>query len=185
MFGNKHTYCSVKFDDEKTYWYRTNSYGFRAGMKVIVPVSNNGLWKIGTIVETRVVTAQDAPYPLTRTKGIVEKAGFFADAKVKTHNRQIERSKYPPIDISIASVKTRHGSVTYCTCARERDLHRKLIAINKEPYVLIENYPVAKESDIPREALKELNARIKRIKRAELDREIDFMELMEDLDQYN
>lgn len=185
MFGNKHTYCSVRFDDEKTYWYRTNSYGFRAGMKVIVPVSNNGLWKIGTIVETRVVTAENAPYPLIRTKGIVEKAGFFADSKVKTHNRQIERSKYPPIDISISSVKTRHGSVTYCTCARERDLHRKLIEINKEPYVLIENYPVAKESDIPREAVKELNARLKRIKRAELDREIDFMELMEDLDQYN
>ena len=40
MFGNKHTYCKVKFDDEKTYWYRTNDYGFRAGMKVIVPVTN-------------------------------------------------------------------------------------------------------------------------------------------------
>ena len=35
MFGNKHTYCSVRFDDEKTYWYRTNAYGFRAGMNVI------------------------------------------------------------------------------------------------------------------------------------------------------
>lgn len=98
-----------------------------------VPVSNRGLWKIGTIVETRVVTAETAPYPLIRTKGIVEKAGFFADTKVKMHNRQIERSKYPPIDISIASVKTRHSSVTYCTCARERELHRKLIEINKEP----------------------------------------------------
>ena len=44
---------------------------------------------------------------------------------------------------------------------------------------------MTKESEIPREALKERNARLKGIKRAELDREIDFMELMEDLDQYN
>lgn len=50
---------------------------------------------------------------------------------------------------------------------------------------LIENYPVTKESEIPREALKERNARLKGIKRAEPDREIDFMELMGDLDQYN
>ena len=68
MFENKHTCCSVRIVDEKAYRYRTNFYGFRAGMKVIVPVSNNGLWKIGTIVETRVVTAENAPYPLLRTK---------------------------------------------------------------------------------------------------------------------
>ena len=183
MFESKHMYCSVRFDDERAYWYRTNSYGFRAGMKVIVPVSDNGLWRIGTIVETRIVTAENAPYPLLRTKGIVETAGLFAESKVEAHNRQIVRSKYPPIDISVASVKTRRGPVTYCTCTRERELHRKLIRINKEPYVVIENYPAAKESEIPREALKELNARLQRIREAELDREMDFMELMEDLDQ--
>lgn len=185
MFGNKHTYCKVKFDDEKTYWYRTNNYGFRAGMQVIVPVSSNGKWKIGTIVEAAVYKAEAVPFPLIRTKGIVEKAGFFAEAKVKQHNAQIERSKYPPIDISIASVKTARGNVTYCTCARERDLFRKLEAINKEPYILIENFPVSKETDIPREARKELERRLRALSNRELEREIDFMEMMEDLDQYN
>ncbi len=181
----KHTYCRVRFDDENTYWYRTNEYGFKAGMKVIVPISNNGLWKIGTIVEVQKFDAEDVPYPLIRTKGIVSKAGFFAEGKIASHNKMIERSKYPPIDISLASVKTARGNVTYCTCARERDLHRKLIAYNKEPFILIENYPVSSESAIPREALKELNRREKAIQDRELDREIDFMELMEDLDQYN
>ena len=52
------------------------------------------------------------------------------------------------------------------------------MAVSRKPYIIIENYPAAKESDIPREALKKLNARLKRIKNAELDREIDFMKLM-------
>ena len=192
MFGNKHTYCKVKFDDEKTYWYRTNDYGFKAGMKVIVPVTNNGLWKIGTIVEAAVYKTEEVPYPLIRTKGIVGKAGFFAESKVRLHNALIERSKYPPIDISLADVQTRNGKVVYCTCARERELFRKLEAINKEPYVLIENYPVSKECDIPREAeermiqkIKRLNRYEKRLKELELERDIEFEEEMEDLDQYN
>ena len=185
MFGDKHTYCKVKFDDEKTYWYRTNDYGFRAGMKVIVPVTNNGLWKIGTIVEAAVYKTEGVPYPLIRTKGIVGKAGFFAESKVRSHNALIERSKYPPIDISLADVQTRNGKVVYCTCARERELFRKLEAINKEPYVLIENYPVSKESDIPVEARKEMERRIKRLQDRELQKWNDFDELMEDLDQYN
>lgn len=95
---------------------------------------------------------------------------MFAESKVKPHTRQIERSRYPPIDISIANVRTRHGRITYCICARKRELHRKLIAINKEPHVTIEDFPVAKESEIPREALEEMNTRIKGIKKAELDR---------------
>lgn len=192
MFGNKHTYCKVKFDDEKTYWYRTNDYGFRAGMKVIVPVTNKGLWKIGTIVEAAVYKTQEVPYPLIRTKGIVGKAGFFAESKIRSHNAMIERCKYPPIDISLADVQTRNGKVVYCTCARERELFRKLSAINKEPFVLIENYPVSKENDIPYEArermiqkIKRLNKYEKRLQKLALERDISFEEEIEDLDQYN
>ena len=44
---------------------------------------------------------------------------------------------------------------------------------------------MSKETDIPREARKELEKRIKAIKDRELQRDIDFMELMEELDQYN
>ena len=185
MFGKMFIYCSVKFDDEKTYWYRTNERGYRTGMKVIVPVSGNGLWKIGTIVGIQTFDANSIPFPLIRTKGIVQKAGFLAQSKVDSHNKEIERSKYPPIDISIADVKTARGKVVYCTCKRERDLHRELLRINKEPYITIENYPIAAETDIPREARKELERRIKGLQKRKLDKEIDFMELMEDLDQYN
>lgn len=203
MFGNKHTYCKVKFDDEKTYWYRTNDYGFRAGMKVIVPVTNNGLWKIGTIVEAAVYKTEDVPYPLIRTKGIVGKAGFFAESKIRSHNALIERSKYPPIDISLADVQTRNGKVVYCTCARERELIRQGEITLQNPRILIENYPVSKESAIPKEAFKRMrdfiqkrnelirqkNALIQKMERdrrqLELERDIEFDELMEELDQYN
>ena len=153
MFGNKHTYCKVKFGDEKTYWYRTNDYGFRAGMKVIVPVTNNGLWKIGTIVEAAVYKTEEVPYPLIRTKGIVGKAGFFAKSKVRSHNAIIDQSPYPPLDISLAEVQTQNGTVIYCTCARERELIRQAETTRPNPRLLIENYPVSKKSAIPKEAL--------------------------------
>lgn len=185
MFSKKYIYCSIRFDDEKTYWYRTNEHGYHAGDKVIVPVSNNGLWKIGTIVEVIKFRAEEVPYPIIRTKGIVQKAGFFAQTKVDNHNKEIERSKYPPIDVSIADVKTPRGRIVYCTCKRERDLHRELLRINKESYITIENYPLSAETDIPRQARKELERRIKGLQKHKLDKEIDFMELMEDLDQYN
>ena len=203
MFGNKHTYCKVKFDDEKTYWYRTNDYGFMAGMKVIVPVTGNGLWKIGTIVEAAVYKTEDVPYPLIRTKGIVGKAGFFAESKVRSHNALINKSKYPPIDISLADVQTKNGKVVYCTCARERELIRQGETMLQNPRLLIENYPVSKESAIPKEALKrmrdfiqkrnkllwqkyELARKTEQLRqRLQFERDIEFEEEMEDLDQYN
>jgi len=185
MFRKKIIYCRVQFDDEKTYWYRTNEHGYKPNMKVIVPVSSNGLWKIGTITEVQKFGIDNVPYPLIRTKGIVEKAGIFAQSKINSHNKEIERSKYQPIDISIADVKTPRGRIVYCTCKRERDLHRELLRINKEPFITIENYPLSAEMDIPREARKELERRIKGLQKHKLDEEIDFMELMEELDQYN
>ena len=188
MFG-KHIYCSVRFDDEKTYWYRTNEHGYKTGMKVIVPVSNNGLWKIGTVVGVQKFNTEDVPYPLTQTKGIVQKAGFFAQSKVDQHNNEIQKAKYPPIDISIADTDTSKGNVTYCTCARERDLFRRLMKRYKEKYTLIENYPISAETDIPPSAQRALKKRLKAIEKAECNRELDywnsFDELMEELDQYN
>ena len=188
MFEKRYFYYLVKFEDEKTYWYRSNQMSYKSGMKVIVPVSNNGLWKIGTVTEVHIIHTDNVPYPLIRTKGIVQKAGFFAQSKVNQHNNEINSSKYPPIDISLADVETTNGKVVYCTCLRERQLHRELISINQEPFILIENYPPSPEKDIPVEAatMFDVNKTIERIKR---DRELeywnDFDELMEDLDQYN
>ncbi len=158
-------------------------------MNVIVPVTNNGMWKIGLIVDVKVFSAEAVPYPLIQTKGIVGKAGWLAKSKVEQHNKEIERSKFPPIDISIADVDTASGKVTYCTCIRERDLFRKAIAGYKEKYILIENYPPSAETDIPRAAQKQLQKRLKAIEKLKRERELEywnsFDELMEELDQYN
>ena len=168
MFRKTFTYCRVQFDDEKTYWYRTNGHGYKAGMKVIVPVSSNGIWKIGTITEAQKFDIDSVPYPLIRTKGIVAKAGFFAQSKINSHNKEIESSEYPPIDVSIADVKTPQGRIVYCTCKRERDLHRELLRINKLPFITIENYPPSPERDIPKEARQELKRRIKGLQKHKL-----------------
>ena len=200
MFEKRYFYYLVKFEDEKTYWYRSNQLSYKSGMKVVVPISKNGLWKIGTVTEVHIIHTDNVPYPLIRTKGIVQKAGFFAQSKVDQHNNQINRSKYPPIDISLADVETANGKVVYCTCLRERQLHRELVSINQEPFILIENYPPSPEKDIPIEAQKNLKKRLKglekakqrykkKIEKIKRDRELeywnDFDELMEELDQYN
>ena len=161
MFGTKYIYCAVRFDSERTYWYRTNERGLCEGMKVIVPISDNGLWKIGTITETKAVTARNLPYPLDKTKGIVETAGMFAESRVEKHNRQIQQSKYPPVDISVAYIGTKQGRIKYITCARERELLRKRAESSDKKPVIIENYPAAREKDIPPEALKLLEMRLK------------------------
>ena len=179
MFLEKsYHYYLVKFDDEKTYWYRSQSSAYRVGAKVIVPISNNGKWKIGTIAGKQRFTAKTVPYPLESTKGIVQEAGLFADGKVKTHNNLIETSKYPPVDISVSAIKTRHGVLNYTTCARERELAKEAIKRRNKSLVVIENYPVADFKDIPYEAQKRL--------KDEEDRKIDeWLFEMEELDLYN
>lgn len=158
IFEKRYNYYLVKFDDDKTYWYRSNSAFHRVGTKVIVPVSNNGKWKIGAIVGKQQFKAEEVPYPLVKTKGIVQEAGWFSEGKVKAHNNQIEASKYPPYDISIATIKTRHGSEQYITCQRERDLAKEMLLRRNKKFVIIENYPVADYNDIPYEVKKRLKA---------------------------
>ena len=156
LFEKRYNYYLVKFDDEKTYWYRSNSAFHRIGTKVIVPISNNGKWKIGTIAGKQQFKAKDVPYPLVNTKGIIQEAGLLSEGKVKTHNNLIEISKYPPYDISVATIKTRHGPERYITCQRERDLTKEMLLRRNKKLVVIENYPVADYGDIPYEAQKRL-----------------------------
>ena len=156
LFEKRYNYYLVKFDDEKTYWYRSNSAFHRIGTKVIVPISNNGKWKIGTIAGKQQFKAKDVPYPLVNTKGIIQEAGLLSEGKVKTHNNLIETSKYPPHDISIATIKTRHGPERYITCQRERDLTKEMLLRRNKKLVVIENYPVADYGDIPYEAQERL-----------------------------
>ena len=178
LFGKKYHYYLVKFDTDKSYWYRSNDSGYRTGMKVIVPISNNGLWEIGVIVEAKSFKANDVPYPLDKTKGVVEKAGLRAQHKVDVHNAEIDNSKYPPLDISVAGVRTRKGIVDYITCEEERNQMRKKYADRKPKIVMIETYPMAKPDEIPKEAQK-------RLREEKLELLNYYMELMEELDQYN
>ena len=178
LFEKRYNYYLVKFDDEKTYWYRSNSAFHRVGAKVIVPISNNGKWKIGTVAAKQQFKAKEVPYPLKKTKGIVQEAGWLSVGKVKTHNNLIETSKYPPYDISIATIKTKHGSEQYITCQRERDLAKEMLLRRNIKLVIIENYPVADYNEIPYEAQK-------RFKDDENRKWDDFLMEMEDLDQYN
>ena len=158
-----YTYCSVYFGSDRTYWYRTNERGYTAGMKVIVPVRNNGIWEIGTIASVLKFNVNDLPYPLTKTKGIVQKAGYFSKLKVFLHNYLIQNSKYPPIDISVATVETPKGDVTYCTCDVERGLFRLSMKNVEADILLIENYPASDVADIPLDAKKKLEERLQSI----------------------
>ena len=130
MFGNKHTYCKVKFDDEKTYWYRTNDYGFRAGMKVIVPVTNNGLWKIGTIVEATVYKTEDVPYI-----GLAERWGAgstkIADGDIIKLNEPVDSQDYPPASGMVKKLVRNVTSDSACS-ACYASLVRALYIAEKE-----------------------------------------------------
>lgn len=199
LFPKRYNYYLVKFDDEKTYWYRSGSVGYRVGKKVIVPISNNGKWKIGFITERHNFKIDEVPYPIDRTKGIVQYAGLFGNGKVSHHNKLIENSKYPPFDISVASVNTNQGLVRYITCVQERNLIKSTTPGGRKDLVIIENYPAASFDEIPREAqailrkkqriMQEAKRRMDEEEKQRKEREflesIEFEEEMEDLDQYN
>lgn len=178
LFEKKYNYYLVKFDDERTYWYRSLSAFHRLGTKVIVPISNNGKWKIGTIAGKQKFVLKDVPYPLIKTKGIIQEAGLLSENKVALHNTEIDGSKYPPIDISIASIKTRKGMIEYLTCQRERELLRETLKKRNKKIVIIENYPVSDFSEIPLEAQERLKAEENR----RMDDWLEEMIIMDELD---
>ncbi len=141
---HKYIYCSVKFDTEKSYYYRTDERGYHVGSKVIVPVGGNGLWQVGEITQIEKFTFDSVPYPLDKTKGIISKAGILGERKVQKHNNMIEKSEYPPMDISIKSIKTEHGRVSVITTLKERER----MASFGEKFVLIENFPPATSEQV-------------------------------------
>lgn len=146
MFGSSYIYCKVSFDTPVTYYYRTDIQDIKAGDRVIVPISNNGKWKIGLVVTVEKYSSRTVPYPLDQTKGIVSKAGFGSESKVNRHNTKIDRSKYPPLDISQRSLKTKKGYVFVITTSAERESIRRKQKYGK--LVLIENYPPATREEV-------------------------------------
>lgn len=175
MFEKKYHYYLVQFDNGTTAWYRSGEGGYKVGVKVIVPTANNRMWDIALITEAKRFTQKQLPCPLTQTAGIVCRAGITAKHKVKAHNDQLAKSKQKTADISTMSVKTRKGIVTYVTCKEERELLRRKLG---RKAALIETCPPAKFSEIPKEAQKAY-------KNERFEEENNFMELMEDLDQFD
>ena len=152
MFGSTYIYCKVSFGTDAKYYYRTDRRGIKVGDQVVVPVSNNGKWKIGTVETVEKYSLRSVPYPLDRTKGIVDKVGFGSKRKVKRHNAEIDNSKYPPMDISLRNLKTKKGYVSVITTAEERERIKRNQKYGK--LVLIENYPPATREEVklrPRE----------------------------------
>ena len=175
MFEKKYHYYLVRFDNGTTAWYRSDESGYKVGVKVIVPTTNNGMWDIGMIAEAKRFTQKQVTCPLTQTSGIVCKAGITAKHKVKAHNARLTQSKQKTVDISTMSVRTRKGIVKYVTCKEERELLRRKLG---RKAAIIETCPPAKFSDIPKEAQKAY-------KNERFEDENNFMELMEDLDQFD
>ena len=69
-----HTYCSVAFDDSgKTFYYRTRNPNIRVGDLVYVPVGRNYEKTMGVVVDMEDFLGHDAPFPLERTKYILER----------------------------------------------------------------------------------------------------------------
>lgn len=90
MFGLfKYTYGVVTFDGGKGYHYRISSDKIHIGDSVIVPVGKYDAWKIGTIVSIDTYGRFNVPYPLGKTKFILDLAGSNADKKVEKHNKKI------------------------------------------------------------------------------------------------
>ena len=73
-YGKVYTYCSVTFaDSEKVFYYRTRNPELKVGDLVYVPVGYHYEKKVGQIVEMKAYLGSKAPYPLEKTKYIIDK----------------------------------------------------------------------------------------------------------------
>lgn len=67
-------YCSVAFDDSRhTYYYMTTDDTLMVGDQVIVPTGEDNEEKVARIEHIGYYYAEDVPYPLEKTKSIIER----------------------------------------------------------------------------------------------------------------
>ena len=90
MFGlKKYIYCSVAFDNGRSYYYRTVDSNIQSGTRVVVPVGKYNAQKIVTIVSVGTYGWKDAPYPVRKTKEIIRTAGKNDERKVERYNKRL------------------------------------------------------------------------------------------------
>ena len=71
-YDKVHTYCSVTFEDNgKIFYYRTRNPELKVGDLVYVPVGYEK--RVGRIVKMKEYLGYLTPYPLERTKHIIDK----------------------------------------------------------------------------------------------------------------
>lgn len=72
-YDDVHTYCKVYFHDSgKAYYYRTRNPEIQIGDMVYVPVGRNYEKRIGKVISMEDYIGHDVPYPLERTKHIID-----------------------------------------------------------------------------------------------------------------
>lgn len=147
VFFDKYTYCAVTFDGQNEYWYRSNSGGYHIGDAVIVPITVSCKWGNGTITKVHKFSADNVPYLLEKTKGVVSKLGIFGENKIKKHNRDLQNAKYV-LDISVLKLKTPTDSFEIITTEKERRHFRQSKIYNG--CFLVESCPPA----VPEQILK-------------------------------
>lgn len=147
VFFDKYTYCAVTFDGQNEYWYRSNSVGYHIGDAVIVPITDSCKWGKGTITKVQKFSADNVPYPLEKTKGVVSKLGIFGENKIKKHNRDLQNSEYV-LDISVLKLKTPTDCFEIITTEKERRHFRQSKIYNG--CFLVESCPPA----VPEQILK-------------------------------
>ena len=69
-----HTYCSVSIEGfNRTFYYRTRNPNIVIGDKVYVPFGRQYNKVVGVVVDMQDFVGSEAPFPLSRTKHIIDK----------------------------------------------------------------------------------------------------------------
>lgn len=119
LFPKKYIYVFVLFESgNHAYAYRTTDKTIKAGDVVVVPVAGNDR-KAAYVDEVRVVTEDNLPYPLEKTKMVLGRA------KKKEVKEFLDEDMRLPMDISYCRVKTKDGIKEITTTEEERAPLRK------------------------------------------------------------
>lgn len=119
LFPKKYIYVFVLFESgNHAYAYRTTDKTIKAGDVVVVPVNGNDR-KAAYVDEVRVVTEDNLPYPLEKTKMVLGRA------KKKEVKEFLDDDMRLPMDISYCRVRTKDGIKEITTTEEERAPLRK------------------------------------------------------------
>lgn len=119
LFPKKYRYVFVLFQSaSQTYCYRTKDKSIKQGDIVMVPVAGKAL-QPAYVSEVRIVTENNVPYPLEKTKMVIGKA------KRKIRKAFVMNDNRIPMDISRYRIGTPNGVIEVTTTEAERKVLRE------------------------------------------------------------